>query len=233
MSKLVLIRHGQSLWNAANKFTGWVDVPLSERGRAEAMIAACKLKEANITIDVCFTSLLIRTMETAIICLTECDEIRAGKIPIFKHDSDDPDWHGWDRYDGDPSQEIPIFPSQAIDERYYGDLQGLNKAETATKFGEAQVKEWRRSYFTRPPGGESLEDTVARVAPFFQSRILSHIRQGDNVLVAAHGNSLRAMIMILENLSPEEVPSLELITGVPIVYDLDETGKIISKQILP
>lgn len=232
MSKLILVRHGFSLWNAANKFTGWVDVPLSERGRAEATIASCKLAEKNITVDVCFTSLLIRTIETAIICLTEADSVRGGKVPIIQHDADDPDWHGWDKYDGNPAEEIPIFPSQALDERHYGDLQGLNKEETAAKFGKEQVKEWRRSYYTRPPGGESLEDTKNRVTPFFQGRIMAHVKHGDTVLVAAHGNSLRAMIMVLENLTPEGVPHVELITGVPIIYELDCEGKVKDKVIL-
>ena len=232
MTKLILIRHGQSLWNAQNKFTGWVDVPLSERGRAEAMVAACKLKEKNYQVDVCFTSILIRAIETAIICLTECEEVCGGKTPILKHDADDPQWRGWDRYEGDKTEELPIFPSQALDERYYGQLQGLNKAETAKKYGQEQVHIWRRSYDTRPPGGESLEDTKTRVIPFLQERILAHIKEGDNVLVAAHGNSLRSMIMDLDNLSPEEVTKLELATGVPIVYEFDSNEKVVNKVFL-
>ena len=232
MTKLILIRHGQSLWNAQNKFTGWVDVPLSERGRAEAMVAACKLKEKNYQVDVCFTSILIRAIETAIICLTECEEVCGGKTPILKHDADDPKWRGWDRYEGDKAEELPIFPSQALDERYYGQLQGLNKAETAKKYGQEQVHIWRRSYDTRPPGGESLEDTKTRVIPFFRKRILAHIKGGDTVLVAAHGNSLRSMIMDLDHLSPQEVPKLELATGAPIVYEFDAQAKILNKVLL-
>lgn len=230
MSELILIRHGQSLWNAANKFTGWVDVPLSERGRAEATIASCKLREHRV--QVCFTSKLMRAMETAVICLTECDEICGGRIPIFKHDQDDPDWHGWDKYSGNPEEELPIFTTPLLDERHYGDLQGLNKAETAEKFGEEQVTAWRRSYSTAPPGGESLEDTQKRVLPFFKGRIMSHIKQGDNVLVSAHGNSLRAIIMELDNLESEQVPGLELDTGVPIVYSFDKAGVLTSKKVL-
>lgn len=230
MSELILIRHGQSLWNAANKFTGWVDVPLNERGRAEATIASCKLREHRV--NVCFTSKLMRAIETAIVCLTECDEICGGRIPILKHDDDDPDWHGWDHYQGNPADELPIFTSAALDERFYGDLQGLNKAETAEKFGEDQVLEWRRSFSTRPPGGESLEDTQKRVLPFFKGRILAHVTQGDDVLVAAHGNSLRAIIMELDNLEPEQVPGLELDTGVPIVYTMSTSGMVMSKEIL-
>ncbi len=232
MAKLILTRHGQSLWNAQNKFTGWVDVPLSERGRAEATIASCKLREKNYRIDVCFTSLLIRAIETAIVCLTECDQICGGKTPILQHAPDDPNWKGWDQYEGNHDQELPIFPTAALDERYYGKLQGLNKAETAEKYGSEQVQIWRRSYDTPPPGGESLEDTKTRVLPFLRDRILAHIKEGDNVLVAAHGNSLRSIIMELDNLSPEEVTKLELATGVPIVYEFDATAKVISKVLL-
>ena len=232
MAKLILTRHGQSLWNAQNKFTGWVDVPLSERGRAEATIASCKLREKNIIIDVCFTSILIRAIETAIVCLTECDDICGGKTPIVKHDADDPRWRGWDQYEGSKDEELPIFPSGALDERHYGKLQGLNKSETAEKYGKEQVHIWRRSYDTRPPGGESLEDTKTRVIPFFKERILTHIKEGDTVLVAAHGNSLRSIIMFLEDLTPEEVTKLELATGAPIIYEFDSQAKITEKVLL-
>jgi 2,3-bisphosphoglycerate-dependent phosphoglycerate mutase len=230
MAKLILIRHGQSIWNAVNKFTGWVDVPLSKLGREEAKTAAHKLTAYRV--DVCFTSLLIRSIETAVICLTEHPEICGGKSPILKHEADDPDWHGWDKYEGDPSEELPVFPSMALDERYYGDLQGLNKIETAEKFGIEQIYIWRRSFSVRPPGGESLEDTKNRAVPYFKSRILTHLKDGDNVLVAAHGNSLRSIIMELDHLSEEEVPKLELATGVPIVYDIDATGQATNQVIL-
>jgi 2,3-bisphosphoglycerate-dependent phosphoglycerate mutase len=230
VAKLILVRHGQSTWNAQNRFTGWVDVPLSQLGRREAIAAAGKL--SGYSIQVAFTSLLMRAMETAAICLTECQGICGGKSPVFKHDSDDPDWHGWDQYEGDHSQEIPIFTSQALDERYYGDLQGLNKAEMAAKFGAEQVLQWRRSYSIRPPHGESLEDTVARTVPFFRDRILKHLISGENVLVAAHGNSLRSVIMHLEQLSPEAIVKLELATGIPIVYEIDAAGTVSDKNIL-
>jgi 2,3-bisphosphoglycerate-dependent phosphoglycerate mutase len=230
MSILILIRHGQSLWNAQNKFTGWVDVPLSERGRAEATIASSRL--SGYRVNVCFTSKLIRAIETAMICLTERYDICGGKIPIIKHESSDSDWHGWDRYDGNPSEELPIFTNTALDERFYGDLQGLNKARTAEKYGEEQVQQWRRSYSVRPPGGESLEDTQKRVVTYFGTRILTHLQQGENVLVAAHGNSLRSIIMKLENLSPEAVTKLELATGLPIVYAIDPSGRVTDKMIL-
>ncbi len=230
MATLILIRHGQSLWNALNKFTGWVDVPLSERGRAEATIASCRL--SGYRVNVCFTSKLIRAIETAMICLTEQDDICDGKIPIIQHEVTNSDWHGWSSYAGNPAEELPIFTNADLDERFYGDLQGLNKAETAAKYGAEQVYEWRRSYSVRPPGGESLEDTQKRVVAYFGSRILPHLQQGDNVLVAAHGNSLRSIIMKLENLTPDQVTTLELATGVPIVYELDSNGLAIGKKIL-
>ncbi|MFQ4144178.1 2,3-bisphosphoglycerate-dependent phosphoglycerate mutase [Chlorogloeopsis sp. ULAP02] len=232
MATLILLRHGQSLWNAANKFTGWVDVPLSERGRAEATIASCKLKEKGYYIDVCFTSTLFRAMETAVVCLTECGEICGDKTPIFQHDLADEDWHGWNKYESKFDEELPIFPSPALGERYYGKLQGLNKVQTAENYGEAQVTQWRRSFSVRPPGGESLEDTMNRALPYFKNRILPHLKHGDNVLVAAHGNSLRSIIMHLDNLSSEEVPLLELQTGVPNVYEIDVSGEVLSKTIL-
>jgi 2,3-bisphosphoglycerate-dependent phosphoglycerate mutase len=230
MAKLILIRHGQSTWNAANKFTGWVDVPLSKLGRQEAAKAAQKISEYRI--DVCFTSLLIRAIETAVICLTECEGACAGKSPVIKHTANDPQWHGWDGYEGDPNQELPIFTCSALDERYYGELQGLNKAQMAEKYGEAQVMAWRRSFATRPPGGESLEDTMNRTLPFFKERILTHLLHGDNVLVAAHGNSLRSIIKELDNLGEEAVATLELATGIPIVYDIDTSGQVTNKVIL-
>jgi 2,3-bisphosphoglycerate-dependent phosphoglycerate mutase len=230
MAKLILTRHGQSLWNAENRFTGWVDVPLSEQGRAETMVAAAKLKDYRVR--VCFTSLLFRAIETAIIILTEVDDICDGRVPIIKHDVDDADWHGWDQYNGDPEQELPVYTTPALDERYYGELQGLNKAETAAKFGQDQVHLWRRSYNVAPPGGESLEDTVKRTVPFFRDRILKHLIAGDNVLVAAHGNSLRSIIKTLENLSEKEIVKVELGTGIPIIYDIDSKGQVTDKIVL-
>jgi 2,3-bisphosphoglycerate-dependent phosphoglycerate mutase len=231
MAKLILIRHGQSIWNSANKFTGWVDVPLSHVGLEEAQQAAQKLK--SYPIDVCFTSLLIRAIQTGLICLVESDAVlQQGKSPVIHHNADDPGWHGWDRHVGNREEEIPVFPAQALDERYYGDLQGLNKAETAAKFGDEQVRLWRRSYSVRPPGGESLADTVARTVPFFKDRILTHLKQGDHVLIAAHGNSLRSIIMDLDQISEAEIPLLELATGVPIIYEINSDGEVVSKEIL-
>lgn len=231
MANLILIRHGQSTWNSTNRFTGWVDVPLSHVGLQEAQLAAQRLK--GFPIDVCFTSLLIRAIQTALICLVESDAVmKQGKSPVIHHNADDPDWHGWDRHVGHQEEEIPVFTTQTLDERYYGELQGLNKAETAAKFGTEQVQLWRRSYAVRPPGGESLADTVARTVPFFQERILTHLKQGDHVLIAAHGNSLRSIIMALEQLSEVEIPLVELATGVPIVYEIDRAGQMVDKLIL-
>jgi len=230
MAKLILVRHGQSLWNAENKFTGWVDVPLGAQGRAEAMIAADKLETYRVR--VCFTSLLFRAIETAIIILTEGDDLCNGRIPIIKHDVDDADWHGWNKYKGDPAQELPVYLSSRLDERYYGELQGLNKAETAVEFGAEQVQLWRRSYAVAPPGGESLEATVKRTVPFFRDRILKHLMDGDNVLIAAHGNSLRAIIMHLEKLTEAAIVNVEVDTGIPIIYDMDANGQVTDKVIL-
>jgi 2,3-bisphosphoglycerate-dependent phosphoglycerate mutase len=153
-------------------------------------------------------------------------------VPIIKHELDDVNWHGWDHYEGDASQELPIYLTAALDERYYGQLQGLDKLKIAQEYGAEQIHLWRRSFYVRPPGGESLEDTQKRVLPYFSDRIMTHIRQGDNVLVSAHGNSLRAIIMELDKLSPDEVTQLELGTGIPIVYDFDEQGIIQTKMIL-
>ena len=232
MTRLVLIRHGESTWNARNRFTGWVDVPLSPRGREDARKAARLLGTHGIVIDVCFTSLLIRAIETAVICLTEGEGVCAGRSPVLKHDADDPDWHGWGSYDGEPGQEVPVFLSQALDERYYGSLQGLNKRQTAERVGEKTVRQWRRSFSCRPPGGESLADTAARTIPFMEGRIMNHLRAGDSTLVSAHGNSLRSIVMALDNLGEDEVAGLELATAVPMIYEIDAQGRVLGKDLL-
>ncbi len=203
MPHLVLLRHGQSQWNLENRFTGWVDVPLTHKGEEEARQAGEKMKAVQLQFDTTFTSVLqraIRTLELALDVLGQSD--------------------------------LPVEQDQALNERHYGDLQGLNKAETAKKFGDEQVRLWRRSYDMPPPGGESLENTAARTLPYLTEKILPTIQAGQNVLVAAHGNSLRSIIMHLDQLSREEVLSLELGTGVPVVYDLDTQGNVQSKKIL-
>ncbi len=203
MPYLVLLRHGQSQWNLENRFTGWVDVPLTHKGEEEARQAGEKMKAVQLQFDTTFTSVLqraIRTLELALDVLGQSD--------------------------------LPVEQDQALNERHYGDLQGLNKAETAQKFGDEQVRIWRRSYDVPPPGGESLENTAARTLPYLKDKILPTIQAGQNILVAAHGNSLRSIIMHLDQLSREEVLSLELGTGVPVVYDLDTQGNVQSKKIL-
>jgi 2,3-bisphosphoglycerate-dependent phosphoglycerate mutase len=201
MSDLILLRHGQSQWNLENRFTGWVDVPLSAKGEAEASAAGEKLRGRRI--DVLYTSVLKRAIDTATLALEE-----AGIVTP------------------------PTVRDAALNERMYGDLQGLNKAEAATRWGDAQVKLWRRSYDVRPPAGESLADTAARVLPFWESRILPDLRAGKNVLVAAHGNSLRALVMHLDGLSREQVLELEIPTGVPLLYDIALDGRVTGKRYL-
>jgi 2,3-bisphosphoglycerate-dependent phosphoglycerate mutase len=201
MSKLILLRHGESQWNLENRFTGWVDVQLSPKGEQEAKKAGELLKDYPI--DFLFTSVLTRAKETARIAL----ETR-GK--------------------GD----VPVERDQALNERHYGDLQGLNKAETAVQYGEEQVHIWRRSYDVPPPNGESLKDTRARTIPYFEEKILPLVKSGKNVLVTAHGNSLRSIVMYLDNLTKEQVLELNIPTAVPLVYDFDESGKIIGKKYL-
>jgi 2,3-bisphosphoglycerate-dependent phosphoglycerate mutase len=200
MPTLVLIRHGQSLWNAENRFTGWVDVPLSDKGREEARKAAKHLE--GLKFDVAYTSALSRAQETLALILQELGLTR-----------------------------LPVIRDQALNERHYGDLQGLNKAETAQRYGDEQVKLWRRSYSVVPPNGESLELTAKRVLPFYDRAIAGDLRQGKNVLVVAHGNSNRSLVMKLDNLTGEQVVGLELETGVPLIYELSTEGQVLSKRV--
>ena len=201
MSILVLVRHGESQWNLENRFTGWVDVPLSPKGTEEAKNAGEKLKKEKIHFDAAYTSALQRAQETLRLILEKLGQ-----------------------------EKIPVHQDQALNERHYGDLQGLNKAETAKKFGDKQVKIWRRSYDIAPPNGESLKDTAARALPYFEKHILSDLKKGKNVIVAAHGNSLRAIVMHLDRLTKEQVLELNLATGVPIIYQFDPNLKILSKR---
>lgn len=203
MSILVLIRHGQSQWNLENRFTGWVDVPLTELGREEAHRAGRKLRDTGIGFAFAFTSELVRAQETLSIVLQEIG-----------------------------AADLPVERDQALNERHYGDLQGLDKAETAKKYGDEQVHIWRRSYDVAPPGGESLKDTAARTLPFFAARIAPQLQSGHNVIVAAHGNSLRSIVMDLERLSREQVLELNIATGVPLVYELDGALGIVKKTVL-
>ena len=195
MTILVLIRHGQSVWNATNRFTGWTDVELSEKGEIEAATAGEQL--ADVRFDVVHTSALIRAQRTAEIVMSK--NLGSG--------------------------EIPTRQDERLNERHYGDLQGLNKAETAEIHGAEQVHIWRRSFDVPPPGGESLEMTAERTIPYFVEEIIPDLGSGMNVLVAAHGNSLRSIVMYIEAISPEDITSLEIPTGVPMYYKFDD-GKI-------
>ncbi len=201
MPHLVLLRHGESQWNLENRFTGWVDVPLSPKGEEEARAAGAKL--AGLTFHHLFTSALQRAIQTA-----ELARAAAG------------------------FGELPVSRDQALNERHYGDLQGLDKAETARQYGDEQVKLWRRSYDVRPPNGESLADTAARVLPYYEANILPLLRAGKNVLIVAHGNSLRALVMHLDRLSPQEVLELNIPTGAPILYELDDEANVLAQRYL-
>lgn len=201
MARLVLLRHGESQWNLENRFTGWVDVPLSPKGIEEARQAGVKLR--GYTFDRAFTSVLSRANDTLRIVLEVLGQTT-----------------------------IPIAKDKALNERMYGDLQGLNKAETAKKYGDAQVKIWRRSYDVRPPGGESLKDTAERVIPYYEKMIKPYLLKGETIIVAAHGNSLRALVMELDQLSKEAVLELNIPTGVPLLYEFDDSGKVLSHRYL-
>lgn len=215
MTLLILLRHGQSVWNQKNLFTGWVDIPLSQRGIQEALAAGEIIK--NLPIDYIFTSTLVRSLMTALLAMTNH---LSQKIPYIVHE-ERPDMSRI-YSEKEALQMIPLFQSSALNERMYGELQGKNKQEVAEQFGEEQVKLWRRSYRIAPPQGESLFDTGQRTLPYFQERILPLIQQGKNIFISAHGNSLRSLIMDLEKLTEEEVLSLELPTGKPIVYEWTE-----------
>ena len=228
MKTLVLLRHGQSQWNLENRFTGWVDVPLSEAGIAEARAAGRLLAEENIQLDVAFTSVLKRAIKTLWIALEELDQM-------------------W----------IPVHRSWRVNERMYGALQGLDKAETAARHGEAQVKIWRRSYDIPPPpmdtrdagwpghdrryshlspseipASESLKDTVARFLPYWESDIAPALRDGKRVIVAAHGNSLRALVKHLDGISDADIAEVNIPTGIPLVYQLDDSLRAVSRRYL-
>lgn len=200
---LVLVRHGQSEWNLQNLFTGWRDPDLTERGVAEAQAAGRGLKRDGYGFDVAFTSELVRAQRTCALILEEMG-----------------------------LSEIPVLRARALNERDYGDLSGLNKNEARARWGDAQVHAWRRGYDVRPPGGESLKDTAARVLPCYVATILPRVMAGQRVLVAAHGNSLRALVMVLDGLTEAQVPDLQIRTGVPLVYRLKADTTVASKTVL-
>ena len=198
---LVLLRHGESEWNRKNLFTGWRDVGLTENGVAEARAAGRKLKAHGVEVDAAFTSALIRAQHSLDLAL---EEMGQGGIPVVKH--------------------------AALNERDYGDLAGLNKDDARAKWGAEQVKLWRRSYDVAPPGGESLKDTSARVLPYYIQEILPHVLRGENVLISAHGNSLRALIMVLDKLSPEEILERTIATGAPLLYRLNADSTVAERK---
>ncbi|MCG7393339.1 2,3-bisphosphoglycerate-dependent phosphoglycerate mutase [Microvirga sp. ACRRW] len=200
---LVLARHGQSEWNLKNLFTGWKDPGLTDLGIEEARAAGRRLKEMGVQFDVAYTSDLSRAQRTCKLILEEI---------------------------GQPN--LKTIADQALNERDYGDLSGLNKDDARARWGEDQVHVWRRSYDVPPPGGESLKDTVARVLPYYIREILPRVMRGERVLVAAHGNSLRALVMVLDGLTSETIPGLELATGIPLVYHLNDDTTVASKKVL-
>ncbi len=200
---LVLVRHGQSEWNLKNLFTGWADPGLTEKGVAEATAAGRDLNARGYKFDIAFTSVLSRAQRTLTLMLDELGQ-----------------------------QDLETIKDQALNERDYGDLVGLNKDDARKKWGDEQVHIWRRSFDVPPPGGESLKDTADRVLPYFKSDILPRVLKGRSTIVAAHGNSLRALVMALDNLSPEEIIKMEIATGVPIIYELNEDGSVATKEVL-
>jgi 2,3-bisphosphoglycerate-dependent phosphoglycerate mutase len=197
---LVLVRHGESEWNLKNLFTGWKDVDLTEKGIAEARAAGRKLKAQGLSFDLAFTSVLIRAQRSLDLILEETGRLK-----------------------------IPIFRDKALNERDYGDLSGLNKDDARARWGAEQVHIWRRSYDVAPPGGESLKDTAARVLPYYIQEILPAVLQGKRVLIAAHGNSLRALVMVLERLSTADILKREIGTGVPLIYRLNADSTVAEK----
>lgn len=199
MPTLVIVRHGQSLWNKENRFTGWIDVDLSAKGIEEAQKAGEKLKNDGYTFDVAFTSDLKRAQHTLEIIL-----------------------------EGIAQPTLTTYKDKALNERMYGDLQGQNKDEARERFGEEQVHVWRRSYDVPPPNGESLKDTGDRVMPYFQEEILPHLKKGENVIIAAHGNSLRSLIKYLEGYGDDEIINVEIPTGTPKVYELDDELNVVK-----
>ncbi len=203
MAYLALVRHGQSEWNAQNRFTGWIDVPLSPKGEEEAHRAAQALLEEGIQFHQAYTSSLLRAQQTLDILLADLEQA-----------------------------SLPVLKDAALNERHYGGLQGLDKDEMRQKYGPEQVQLWRRSYDVRPPNGECLADTAARALPFYHGRIAPDLAAGKSVLVSAHGNSLRAIVMQLDKLGGEQVVALEIPTGVPYVYEFDKHLRILAKEIL-
>ncbi|MFH1102131.1 MAG: 2,3-bisphosphoglycerate-dependent phosphoglycerate mutase [Methanobacteriota archaeon] len=225
MAQLVMVRHGQSQWNLENRFTGWVDVPLSPKGIEEATNAGKKLQD--VIFDTAYVSHMLRAIQTMHYILLELNDKRT---PVIYHE--DKRIHDWEHHTSKEGTELPIHQSVDLAERYYGDLQGLNKDEMRKKYGAEQVQLWRRSYDINPPGGESLKDTCERTTPYYKTYVLPELQAGKNVLIVAHGNSLRAITKYVENVSDEEIPGVEIPTGVPIVYTFDGQMRLLEKKLL-
>lgn len=220
MGKLILMRHGQSEWNRRNLFTGWVDIPLSSDGIVEAIEGGREIQEEPV--DIVFTSTLIRAQMTVMLALSIH---KTGKVPVIIHE-DEGKLGDWSQIHSHSTalDMIPVYRAWELNERMYGELQGMDKTELAEKYGAEQVRIWRRSFDIPPPGGgESLEMTAARTIPYFTRTILPHLQEGKNVFVVAHGNSLRSIIMYLDHLTPQEVLHLELPTGLPVIYEYQGT----------
>jgi len=226
MAKLVLVRHGQSVWNLQNRFTGWIDVPLSKKGIKEAQNAGKLLKDFKF--DVAFTSTLIRAQDTLYEILNVNNN---SKYFLWIHE-DKSDWYKKFKETKDDKDILKVYTSEKLNERYYGDLQGLNKEETIKKFGQIKVQLWRRSFDVPPPNGESLEMTAKRTIPYFKTNILKQLNAGKDVLVVAHGNSLRSIVMFIEDMSSEDIIEFEMTTGKPHIYTLEDNMNIQDKQIL-
>lgn len=218
MAQLILMRHGESIWNKKNLFTGWVDVPLSPKGIEEAFEGGRRI--ADIPIDRVYTSSLIRAQMTTMLALS-CHHSKKSPVIIHRGEGRLEEWAKIHN----PSMEkevIPVYEAWELNERAYGDLQGLNKQESRERFGAEQVLLWRRSYRTPPPNGESLELTAKRTLPYFREEILPHLEAGETILISAHGNSLRSIVMEIEKLSEDEVIQLEIATGEPILYAYEQ-----------
>lgn len=216
MAKLILMRHGESVWNKKNLFTGWVDVPLSEKGVQESIEGGKKIKD--IPIDIIFMSTLIRAQTTGFLAMMQHS---TKKTLVVQHEKGK--LSEWAEIYNNKTKEdiIPVYYSWHLNERMYGELQGNNKDEMRKKFGEEQVHIWRRSYDVAPPKGESLKDTAERTLPYFKETIFPYLNKNKNVFIAAHGNSLRSIVMFLDNLTKDEVLKLEIPTGAPIIYDYE------------
>ncbi len=226
MGTLTLVRHGESIWNRQNRFTGWVDVSLSRGGMVEAERAGGLLRDDHF--DVAFTSTLLRAQDTLYEILKQnrfCDQY----MRVHELSSE---WYEHFVPAEDDTRELKIYVSEKLNERYYGDLQGRNKDRARDEFGAEQVHIWRRSYDVPPPNGESLKMTAARAVPYYKSRIVPLLRQGASVLVSAHGNSLRALIMHLEGLTPAQIVAYELPTGSPHIYRFDDDMRLLEKKVL-